>query len=137
MAASLPSSPQGITIARAACRTLSRRCTPPNVGVSVVRNETMTAGATLEFRLLGSLEVAADGVPLELGGRKRRALVALLLLEANRVVAVDRLIYELWADQPPARAATALQGLVSRLRKELEPQRAAGAPARILITHAA
>jgi DNA-binding SARP family transcriptional activator len=40
----------------------------------------------LEFRILGPLEVAADGEPLQLSGQKQRALLALLLLDANRVV---------------------------------------------------
>ena len=46
----------------------------------------------LEFRLLGPLEVVADGSPISLGGRKQRATLAILLLHANRVVSVDRLV---------------------------------------------
>jgi DNA-binding SARP family transcriptional activator/ABC-type transport system substrate-binding protein len=73
----------------------------------------------VEFRLLGPLEVSDHGRALELGGRKRRALLALLLLHANEVVSSDRLIEELWGEQPPQAAATALHGHVSRLRKLL------------------
>lgn len=73
----------------------------------------------MEFRLLGPLEVSDHGRALELGGRKRRALLALLLLHANEVVSSDRLIEELWGEEPPQAAATALHGHVSRLRKLL------------------
>jgi len=55
----------------------------------------------LRFRLLGPLEADRDGVPVNLGARKQRAVLALLLLEANRVVSTERLIDELWADHPP------------------------------------
>src|SRR5262245_28130570 len=73
----------------------------------------------MEFRLLGPLEVFDGDCALELGGRKRRALLALLLLHANEVVSTDRRIAELWGDEPPQAAATALHGHVSRLRKLL------------------
>jgi DNA-binding SARP family transcriptional activator/tetratricopeptide (TPR) repeat protein len=71
------------------------------------------------FGLLGPLEVVVDGRPVELRGQKRRALLALLLLEANRVVASDRLIEALWEGQPTATAAKALQVYVSQLRRLL------------------
>jgi DNA-binding SARP family transcriptional activator len=74
---------------------------------------------TLEFRILGPLEAVVDGRPLALGGAKQRALLALLLLEAGRVVSTDRLIDALWAGQPPATAVASLQNFVSQLRKEL------------------
>src|SRR5947199_3335228 len=55
-----------------------------------------------EFRLLGPLEVLADdGSPLPLGGQKQRAVLALLLLRANRVVATDFLVDTLWGENPP------------------------------------
>ena len=73
----------------------------------------------LRFRLLGPLEVERDGIRLDLGPRKQRAVLALLLLEANRVVPSERLIDELWGDTPPETARSALQVYVSRLRKAL------------------
>jgi DNA-binding SARP family transcriptional activator len=73
----------------------------------------------LEFRVLGPLEVWDDERALQLGGPKQRALLALLLLDARRVVSTDRLIDVLWGEQPPATAATSLQNLVSQLRKLL------------------
>ena len=68
---------------------------------------------------MGPLEVLADGRPLELGGHKQRAMLAVLVLEANRVVSSDHLIDALWEDQPTPTAAKALQVYVSQLRKAL------------------
>ena len=59
----------------------------------------------LEFRILGPLEVWRDGCPIKLGAAKQRALLAILLLNANRVVSRDRLADALWGEQPPATAA--------------------------------
>src|SRR5262245_53544673 len=73
----------------------------------------------LTFQVLGPLEAFSDGVELELGPRKQRALLALLLLNANRVVSMERLIDELWGDAPPSTARTALQVYVAGLRKAL------------------
>jgi YVTN family beta-propeller protein len=75
----------------------------------------------VEFRILGPVEVSEDGRPVSLGRGKQRAVLALLLLEANRIVSSDRLIDQLWGGQPPATAATALQGHISGLRKALGP----------------
>jgi DNA-binding SARP family transcriptional activator/streptogramin lyase len=77
------------------------------------------AATGIEFRILGSLEAVDGGRPLALGGSKQRALLALLLLDANRVVSRDRLIDELWDGAPPETAATALQVHISQLRKAL------------------
>ena len=57
----------------------------------------------MEFRILGPLEVTEDGREIRLGGVKQRALLALLLLNPNRVVSRDRLIDELWETDPPDR----------------------------------
>ena len=58
---------------------------------------------------------------LVLGGTKQRSVLAILLLNAGVVVSSDRLIDELWGEQTPDDASTALQQHVSRLRKLLEP----------------
>src|SRR5215207_6948290 len=75
----------------------------------------------MDYRILGPVEVWEDGRPVPLGGGKQRAVLAFLLLNANRVVSSDRLIDQLWDGQPPATAATALHGHVSGLRKALGP----------------
>jgi DNA-binding SARP family transcriptional activator len=76
-----------------------------------------------EFRLLGPLEAVVDGTPVQLAAAKPRALLALLLLDRNRVVATERLIDELWDDEPPAQATKTLQVYVSQLRKSLGTER--------------
>jgi DNA-binding SARP family transcriptional activator len=76
-----------------------------------------------EFRLLGPLEAVVDGNAVHLAAAKQRALLAFLLLRRNQVVATERLIDELWADEPPARATKTLQVYVSQLRKALGPDR--------------
>ena len=63
---------------------------------------------------------------MPLGGTKQRAVLALLLLRANEVVSLDRLIDELWGESPPDSAANIVQGYVSHLRKTLEPGRERG-----------
>ena len=75
----------------------------------------------MEFRILGPVEVRDDGRVVRLGGGKQRAVLALLLLNANRVVASERMIELLWGERPPATAATALHGHISSLRKALGP----------------
>lgn len=73
----------------------------------------------MEFAVLGPLEVRNGGRAVQIGRGKQRTLLALLLLNAGRVVSAERLIDELWGDDPPATASTALQVYVSKLRKAL------------------
>jgi len=76
-------------------------------------------GSRLEFRILGPLEVRLNGVPVRVGGPKQRALLALLLCNANRAVSRDQLTDELLRDQPAGSAEHVLHVQVSRLRKAL------------------
>jgi DNA-binding SARP family transcriptional activator len=96
------------------------RLTPD--GLSAVWVGARTSGV-LEFRVLGPLEVLSDGHALELGGRRQRALLALLLLGANRPVSRERLIDALWEDEPTATANKALHVYVSQLRKLMGSER--------------
>jgi YVTN family beta-propeller protein len=73
--------------------------------------------ATMDFLILGPLEVTAEGRALPLGGRQQRALLVLLLLHVNEVVSSERLIDEIWGEHPPDSAANMLHVYVSRLRK--------------------
>ena len=77
----------------------------------------------MEFRILGPLEVTEDGRPLALGGGHQRALLAVLLLHRNRVVAADQLIDGIWGERPPDTAANLVQVYVSRLRKTIGKER--------------
>jgi DNA-binding SARP family transcriptional activator len=87
----------------------------------------------VEFRILGPLDVLADGQQVSLGGSKQRALLASLLLHANNVVSRDRLIDELWGASPPETVSTALQVHVSQLRKALGRDRILTQPPGYLI----
>lgn len=73
----------------------------------------------MEFRILGPLEVVDGGRVIAVGGGMQRALLALLLLRANEVVPVDRLLDGLWEGSPPEGARTTLRSHISRLRKAL------------------
>ena len=73
----------------------------------------------MDFRILGPLEVADGDAVVPLAGVKQRALLALLLLNANQVVSSDRLVEELWTGQSPEAGRAALQVRVSQLRKAL------------------
>jgi WD40 repeat protein/DNA-binding SARP family transcriptional activator len=71
------------------------------------------------FRVLGPLEVSGEGGALPLGGPKQRTALAHLILNANQVVAAERLIDALWGEEPPDTARGTLQTYVSRLRSVL------------------
>ncbi len=78
----------------------------------------------MEFRLLGPLEVLDDaGEAVALGGRRPRAVLAVLLLSPNRAVSTDRLIDAVWGEDPPANARSTLQVHVHALRKALGADR--------------
>ena len=81
--------------------------------------EQATQSVSVEFRILGPLEVVRDGQVVKLGGALQRTLLALLLTSANGVLSVDRLIDALWGERPPREAQNALQYHVSQLRKAL------------------
>jgi DNA-binding SARP family transcriptional activator len=86
------------------------------------------------FGVLGPLQVLRSGRAVPLGGPRQRAVLALLLLEANRVVSMDRLAEDVWAGHPPGEWANTLQTYVFHLRQALEPGRARGADGGVLVT---
>ena len=73
----------------------------------------------MEFRILGPLDVTHEGRAVPVAGARQRELLALLLLEAGRVVSADRLMDELWGEHQPAAGAAALRVRLSQLRKTL------------------
>ena len=77
----------------------------------------------MDFRILGPLEAVGESGTLPLGAAKQRAVLAVLLLHANRVVSRDRLVDAVWDADPPETATTALQVYVSGLRKVLGAER--------------
>jgi DNA-binding SARP family transcriptional activator len=73
----------------------------------------------MQFRVLGSLEVCASHGPLQVVAPRQRTVLAMLMLEANRIVSTDRLIAAVWDDNPPATARGQIQICVSTLRRLL------------------
>ena len=73
----------------------------------------------LEFGILGPLSASRDGSSIAVSGRNPRSLLTLLLLRANETVSSERLVHEMWGEQPPKSATASLQNAVSQLRKAL------------------
>ncbi len=86
----------------------------------------------IDYRILGPLEVSADGRVIEIGGPKMRALLVILLLRANEAVSRDVLVHELWGEQLPDGAQHTLDVYISRLRKALD----AAADGPVVVTQA-
>ncbi len=104
-------------VGQTAATAFSGRCQAPDSRPWYVRH----LASALDFRILGPFEVLDGERELRLGGVKQRSVLAILLLRSGETVSRDRLVDELWGDDPPADAQTALQQHVSRLRKQLEP----------------
>ena len=75
-----------------------------------------------ELRLLGPVQAVRAGRDVPLGGPKQRAVLALLLLDAGRVVPAGGLVEDVWRGRAPPGAAKTLRSYVSRLRSALEPE---------------
>ncbi len=78
----------------------------------------------MRVSLLGPVLARTNDGDVDLGGTKQRAVFALLALQAGRVVPMDRLIDDLWHEDPPAQATVTLRAYISRLRRALEAVRA-------------
>ncbi len=87
------------------------------------RDAPRTADGRPRFCLLGPVQVyvraGATERAMPLGGAGMRGVLAMLLLEPNQVVPLDRIVDVLWSHEPPASARTMVQGYVSRLRQRL------------------
>jgi DNA-binding SARP family transcriptional activator len=86
------------------------------------------------FGILGPLQVLRSGRAVPLGGPRQRAVLALLLLQANRVVSVDRLVEDVWEGHAPEASVTTVQTYVFHLRRALEPGRPRGGAGEVLAT---
>src|SRR5215831_18250340 len=117
---------------RSSAAVLSRRCTGvvrsrprPSNGPVMSRIATRPAtGVTfitrsMEFRILGPLEVRDGDRMIPLARGRQRALLALLILSANETVSTERLVEDLWGGHPPVTAAKVVQNHVSQLRRAL------------------
>src|SRR5262245_33029749 len=74
----------------------------------------------MDIRLLGPVEVWADGHRVDIGGRRSWAVLAALAVDANQSVPIDAIIDRVWDDCPPAKARHTVHGYVTRLRRVLE-----------------
>ncbi|WP_188192165.1 AfsR/SARP family transcriptional regulator [Nonomuraea sp. SYSU D8015] len=73
----------------------------------------------MEFRILGSVELWADGEACELGSAKERYVLAILLLTPGQPVPINALIGRIWGDAPPSKARESVHSYVARLRGRL------------------
>ncbi|EWM68777.1 regulatory protein AfsR [Micromonospora sp. M42] len=98
--------------------------------VRALRGERMVPAVM--FRLLGPVEVCLDDRTVRVGGPRSQAMLAALLLEANRIVPVSRLMDAAWGGHPPASADVQVRNRVAAARRAL---RAAGLPGDVIGTH--
>ena len=75
------------------------------------------AHSALRFGVLGPLQMSANGTDLPLGAAKQRAVLAMLLINRNRIVPADTLIDAVWQQRPPPEARGSLHAHISRLRR--------------------
>ncbi|WP_409328981.1 BTAD domain-containing putative transcriptional regulator [Trujillonella humicola] len=93
----------------------------------------MSGAERLRISLLGQLAATCDGEPLDLGGPRQRAVLAVLLLARGETVPAGRLAASVWPDRPPVDTPAALQSYVSHLRRRLEPGSAARARSAVIV----
>ena len=89
----------------------------------------------MRFGILGQVRVLRDGVPVDVGGPKQRALLTLFLARPNQVLTTDWLADALWDGRPPAGAQVTLRTYVTGLRRALEPERGRRAHSDLLRGH--
>lgn len=88
----------------------------------------------MRVAVLGAVEVVDDGVQIDVGTPKQRAILAALVLYRPRPVSVDVLVDLVWGEDPPPAPLSSLHGYISGLRRVLEPRRAARERASVLLT---
>jgi DNA-binding SARP family transcriptional activator/tetratricopeptide (TPR) repeat protein len=88
----------------------------------------------LRISLLGTCTATSDGAPLDLGGPRQRAVLAVLVLARGETVPVERLTESVWGERAPADPAGALQAYVSHLRRRLQPGSAARTRSAVIVS---
>lgn len=73
--------------------------------------------AGIKFQILGALRISIDGNVAQLNSARQRVVLAMLLMAANHVVTVEKLIDAVWADSPPPSARGQIQTCIARLRR--------------------
>lgn len=115
-------------------RRSSGRALPAGYPLPTATGRGTVGGLSFAFRILGPLEAMSPSGPIRLGGPRQRSVLAILLLDANRVVSIDRLADELYGEAPPVSAVTQMHRQISELRSLLEPDRRPGAPGAVIET---
>jgi DNA-binding SARP family transcriptional activator len=89
--------------------------------VTSLEAETVPAppASSVAFEILGPVRVLVDGRPVEVGGTGPLALLACLVLEANRLVPVDALVEAIWGDEEPPSARRMVRMYAGRVRRAL------------------
>jgi DNA-binding SARP family transcriptional activator len=90
------------------------------------------ANSALQWGVLGPLQMSADGSDVPLGAAKQRAVLALLLINRNRPVAIDSILDAAWRQSPPPEARASLHTYISNLRRLLS--NAGVDPAAVLVS---
>ncbi|MGW6445723.1 BTAD domain-containing putative transcriptional regulator [Lentzea sp. NPDC055074] len=75
-----------------------------------------------ELRVLGDVGVWTGSRRVEVGHARQQCVLAVLAVEANRVITVDQLLERVWAQDLPLRSRQVLQNYLSRLRQVLSPE---------------
>ncbi|HLM05251.1 MAG TPA: BTAD domain-containing putative transcriptional regulator [Blastococcus sp.] len=88
----------------------------------------------LRISLLGTCTASLGNTPLDLGGPRQRAVLAVLLLARGEIVPGDRLVESVWGERAPADPAGALQAYVSHLRRRLQPASAARTRSAVIVS---
>jgi DNA-binding SARP family transcriptional activator len=91
-----------------------------------------SAVSELRFSILGPVRAWLDGRELDLGPGKQRAVLAVLLLEANAPVPAGKIVDAVWGERPPENGVNVVQKYVAGLRRVLEPDRSPRSPGRLL-----
>jgi DNA-binding SARP family transcriptional activator len=84
------------------------------------------------FQILGPLRAWRGTTELDLGPGKQRAVLAVLLLGANRPMPPTRIVDAVWGDEPPENGVNVVQKYVAGLRRILEPGRSPRSPGQLL-----
>lgn len=85
-----------------------------------IGNGLIAEGWVMEFRLFGEVEVLTAGGSLDVGTPRQQAVLAALIIDAGRPVAIETLIDRVWNDSPPAEARNVLYSHLSRIRQLLK-----------------
>lgn len=86
----------------------------------------------LRFEVLGPVRALRDGLPIDLGPAKQRAVLAVLLLSPGRPVPTHRIVDAVWGDEPPENGTNVVQKYVAGLRRALDPDRSPRTPGELL-----